>query len=340
MNRRGIAGDRGRRLFAGGVLPALGVFLVIAGVAMAVHVGVRNASFEQGFDQWAVSAVREDGTNREVVYGPGGLEGEEVPCDDSAYGICVVEGTDEFAYHDEGGVEHTGTAEPLDGTKMVRLGGPFVSANHPHNNDIYVLEQSFDVDPVHPVVEINYDIHTFDGDGWDELRFAVRATDENGEVIASAVHDGFGEPGEYKSTGWQPQELDLSGHEGEPVHLRIESQGIEDSELGTWVYVDAQEVEADHAGPQTTITKGPKAKIKTRKKKAKATFEFRANESGAEFDCSLDGEAFRSCSSPLTVKVKKGKHEMKIRATDISGNPDGSPAEHDWRVKKKKGKKG
>jgi hypothetical protein len=39
MNRRGIAGDRGRRLFAGGVLPALGVFLVIAGVAMAVHVG-------------------------------------------------------------------------------------------------------------------------------------------------------------------------------------------------------------------------------------------------------------------------------------------------------------
>jgi hypothetical protein len=40
------------------------------------------------------------------------------------------------------------------------------------------------------------------------------------------------------------------------------------------------------------------------------------------------------------VKVKKGRHTFSVRATDQDGNVDGSPATDNWKVKKKKKKKG
>jgi hypothetical protein len=87
--------------------------------------------------------------------------------------------------------------------------------------------------------------------------------------------------------------------------------------------------------PETTITNGPKDKTK----KKTATFEFTANDPAAAFECSLDGEAFRACSSPVTVKVKKGKHTFSVRATDVGGNVEGAPATDDWKVKKKRKRK-
>jgi hypothetical protein len=84
--------------------------------------------------------------------------------------------------------------------------------------------------------------------------------------------------------------------------------------------------------PETTITKGPKDKTK----KKQATFEFSANEPGATFECSLDGGAFALCTSPHTVKVKKGKHSFSVRARDAGNNVEGSPATDDWKVKKKR----
>jgi hypothetical protein len=90
-------------------------------------------------------------------------------------------------------------------------------------------------------------------------------------------------------------------------------------------------------GPQATITKGPKEKVKTRKRRAKATFLFDASEPGATFECALDGAPFAACASPYTVKVKKGEHTLQVRATDPGGNV-GSPATDDWKVKRKKKK--
>jgi hypothetical protein len=43
-------------------------------------------------------------------------------------------------------------------------------------------------------------------------------------------------------------------------------------------------------------------------------------------------------TSPLTVKVKKGKHTFSVTATDAGGNK-GAVATRDWKVKKKKRKK-
>jgi hypothetical protein len=84
--------------------------------------------------------------------------------------------------------------------------------------------------------------------------------------------------------------------------------------------------------PETTITKGPKDKTK----KKQATFEFTANEPGATFECALDGKPFSVCTSPDTVKVKKGKHTFEVRAKDAGGNIEGTPASDSWKVKKKK----
>jgi Tol biopolymer transport system component len=92
--------------------------------------------------------------------------------------------------------------------------------------------------------------------------------------------------------------------------------------------------EGDSVPPETTITKHPKDKTK----KKQATFEFTSTEPGSTFECSLDGAPFAPCTSPETVKVKKGKHSFEVRARDAAGNVDGSPAGDSWKVKKKKKK--
>jgi hypothetical protein len=94
--------------------------------------------------------------------------------------------------------------------------------------------------------------------------------------------------------------------------------------------------------PETTITSGPPNKVKTKKKKAKASFGFASSEPGSSFQCSVDGAPFTPCVSPNTFKVeakkKTRKHEFDVRATDPAGNTDPTPAEDDWKVKRKKKK--
>ena len=100
---------------------------------------------------------------------------------------------------------------------------------------------------------------------------------------------------------------------------------------------DSDLTPCDTSPPDTQITSGPKAKTK----KKQATFEFTGTDARAVtgFECSLDGGAFAACTSPHTVKVKKGKHTFSVRAADTNGNRDGTPATYDWKVKKKKKKK-
>jgi hypothetical protein len=92
-------------------------------------------------------------------------------------------------------------------------------------------------------------------------------------------------------------------------------------------------VPPDTALPTATITAGPK----NRTKKKKAKFEFTGTDARAiaSFECSLDGAAFATCTSPHKVKVKKGKHTFEVRAVDDAGNV-GTPASDDWKRKKKR----
>jgi hypothetical protein len=91
----------------------------------------------------------------------------------------------------------------------------------------------------------------------------------------------------------------------------------------------------DLAPPDTTLTRHPKDKTK----KKKATFEFTGSDTRAisRFECKLDAGAFAPCTSPYTVKVKKGKHTFQVQAVDQAGNV-GSPATDTWKRKKKRNK--
>lgn len=86
--------------------------------------------------------------------------------------------------------------------------------------------------------------------------------------------------------------------------------------------------------PETTITKAPE-KLKAKRKTAKATFEFSSSLPGASFACALDGAAPTPCSSPTTLKVKKGSHRFAVIAT-VAGVSDATAATASFKVKKKR----
>ena len=84
----------------------------------------------------------------------------------------------------------------------------------------------------------------------------------------------------------------------------------------------------DRTAPQTTITSQPAASTTA----TTATFAFSANEV-ATFECRLDGASYSRCTSPKAYTgLKVAKHTFQVRARDLSGNTDSSPASYTWQV--------
>ncbi|MGH3072796.1 MAG: hypothetical protein ACRDNB_11085, partial [Gaiellaceae bacterium] len=87
--------------------------------------------------------------------------------------------------------------------------------------------------------------------------------------------------------------------------------------------------ERDVTPPETRIAATPAATTS----ETTATFEFTSSEIGSSFACSLDGAAFTSCAGPTTyTALAAGEHTFSVRATDIDGNTDATPASHTWTV--------
>ncbi|HEV8688332.1 MAG TPA: Ig-like domain-containing protein [Gaiellaceae bacterium] len=85
----------------------------------------------------------------------------------------------------------------------------------------------------------------------------------------------------------------------------------------------------DTTPPETTITSGPNGSTA----ESTAAFAFSANEVDATFACSLDGAPFSSCSSPQSYTgLAVGSHTFMVRATDVAGNADATPASRTWSV--------
>ena len=95
------------------------------------------------------------------------------------------------------------------------------------------------------------------------------------------------------------------------------------------VYGVAVDGLSDTHPPRTKITKGaPKETDKT-----KVKFKFKSSEANSTFECKLDKKPYEPCSSPTKLKrLKKGKHEFKVRAVDAAGNVDPSPAKDKFKV--------
>ena len=89
----------------------------------------------------------------------------------------------------------------------------------------------------------------------------------------------------------------------------------------------------DTTPPETTIGSHPKLKTKQRR----GTFAFSSSEPGSTFLCRYDGKAYAPCSSPFTTpRLKKGKHQFDVLATDGAGNRDQSAATFFWKVVKRR----
>jgi hypothetical protein len=86
---------------------------------------------------------------------------------------------------------------------------------------------------------------------------------------------------------------------------------------------------ADTTAPDTTITSGPAPSSAS----TTANFDFSASETGASFDCKLDGVSWSACTAPKTyLNVAVGTHTFSVRASDGAGNIDPTPASRTWTV--------
>lgn len=85
----------------------------------------------------------------------------------------------------------------------------------------------------------------------------------------------------------------------------------------------------DRTDPGTLITSHPPPSTGSRR----ATFTFSSTEAASTFQCSIDGLAWSSCSSPAEYHdLNRGTHTFSVRARDAAGNFDETPASYTWRV--------
>ena len=85
----------------------------------------------------------------------------------------------------------------------------------------------------------------------------------------------------------------------------------------------------DTSPPNTSISSAPADPTNS----TDASFVFTATEAGSTFQCSLDGGALASCTSPDNdAGLTEGNHTFSVQATDAAGNTDTTPATHSWEI--------
>jgi hypothetical protein len=85
----------------------------------------------------------------------------------------------------------------------------------------------------------------------------------------------------------------------------------------------------DTVQPETTIDSGGPEQTAD----STLTFEFSSDEFGSSFECRVDSDAFRPCSSPhTTASLPDGAHRFDVKATDRAGNTDPTPDSRSFTV--------
>ena len=86
---------------------------------------------------------------------------------------------------------------------------------------------------------------------------------------------------------------------------------------------------ADTTAPDTSVTSGPTGTTTDNT----PTFAFTATEANAVFECRVDTAAWADCTSPwTTAALGAGNHSVSVRATDVAGNTDATPANRAFTV--------
>jgi hypothetical protein len=85
----------------------------------------------------------------------------------------------------------------------------------------------------------------------------------------------------------------------------------------------------DTAAPETTITAKPSSPTTA----TVATLSFTSTEPGSTFACKLDAGSWKTCTSPKSYShLGLDDHTFSVRATDVAGNTDATPATSEWTV--------
>ncbi len=90
---------------------------------------------------------------------------------------------------------------------------------------------------------------------------------------------------------------------------------------------DCETVQFDFR-PDTRVEAGPPSLSRN----SAPTFRFSTTKPGSTFECSLDGRPFAACDAAPALGVKDGAHILRVRARDMFGALDLSPAEHAFSV--------
>jgi Ca2+-binding RTX toxin-like protein len=93
------------------------------------------------------------------------------------------------------------------------------------------------------------------------------------------------------------------------------------------VGADCESVQFDFR-PDTRIDAGPPSLSRN----AAPSFRFASTKPGSTFECSLDGGPFGACDAAPVLSVADGAHVLRVRARDLFGALDLSPAEHAFSV--------
>lgn len=237
------------------IVVGVGLMLIVAGVAVAVGVGLQNPGFDAGLTGWSIAVDRPAGNglpgdgqgkpNRQVVYGPGGSKDRVVPCEPrDRYGICLISRVDTFTT----GTGITKTVEPRTGTHMLRLGGPYRNPfQNQHADHRFLAAQTFIVDPSMPDLKIRNKIFTYDTHPRHETarpggrdRLEIEVLDASGDRIRhyTQATDDRGESKRLVNQPWTGTRINLAQYANQRVTLRVGLVGIADKLRGTWAYID------------------------------------------------------------------------------------------------------
>jgi Ca2+-binding RTX toxin-like protein len=103
---------------------------------------------------------------------------------------------------------------------------------------------------------------------------------------------------------------------------------VADAEGTDDVNDDCDQIDFD-VRPDTRIDAGPSGLIRDRT----PSFRFSATKDGSSFECSIDGGPFIACAGAQTLgRLPNGAHVLRVRAKDLLGAVDLSPAERTFSV--------
>lgn len=87
--------------------------------------------------------------------------------------------------------------------------------------------------------------------------------------------------------------------------------------------------EKDKTPPDTIILSSPPNPAGS----TTATFEFKCDENDCVYECQIDSQGWNACESPQTYTgLSKSEHVFEVRAYDMSGNVDDTPASYAWSI--------